>query len=59
MDGARLFHAMVYTNTKPIDYGPLFDSISVCMSKGLGAPLALFYWEQKHLFIKPKGCAKF
>ena len=59
MDGARLFHAMVYTNTKPIDYGPLFDSISVCMSKGLGAPMALFYWEQKHLFIKPKGCAKF
>tara|TARA_B110000977_G_C10980573_1_gene455977 strand:+ start:119 stop:1132 length:1014 start_codon:yes stop_codon:yes gene_type:complete len=39
MDGARLFNAMVQTNTAPKDYGTLFDSISVCMSKGLGAPI--------------------
>ena len=39
MDGARLFNAIVKTNTKPADYGVLFDSISVCMSKGLGAPI--------------------
>tara|TARA_B110000971_G_C19836759_1_gene420634 strand:- start:273 stop:782 length:510 start_codon:yes stop_codon:yes gene_type:complete len=39
MDGARLFNAMVKTNTKPNEYGSIFDSISVCMSKGLGAPI--------------------
>ena len=39
MDGARLFNAIVKTNTKPADYGIIFDSISVCMSKGLGAPI--------------------
>ena len=39
MDGARLYNAMVKTNTKATDYGAIFDSISVCMSKGLGAPI--------------------
>ena len=39
MDGARLYNAMVKTITKPADYGAIFDSISVCMSKGLGAPI--------------------
>ena len=39
MDGARLYNAIVKTNTKPADYGAIFDSISVCMSKGLGAPI--------------------
>ncbi len=39
MDGARLFNAIVKTNTKAADYGTIFDSISVCMSKGLGAPI--------------------
>ena len=39
MDGARLFNAIVKTNTKPKDYGGIFDSISVCISKGLGAPI--------------------
>ena len=39
MDGARLYNAMVKTNTKAADYGAIFDSISVCMSKGLGAPI--------------------
>jgi len=39
LDGARLFHAIVETNTEPKDYGAVFNSISVCMSKGLGAPV--------------------
>ena len=39
MDGARLFNAIVKTNTQPKDYGGIFDSISVCISKGLGAPI--------------------
>ena len=39
LDGARLFNALVETGESPADYGNLFDSISICMSKGLGAPV--------------------
>ena len=39
LDGARLFNALVAKNEKPEDYGKLFDSISICLSKGLGAPV--------------------
>jgi threonine aldolase len=39
LDGARLFNAMAATGTKPADYGAVFDSISICLSKGLGAPV--------------------
>jgi threonine aldolase len=38
LDGARLFNALVARNEAPRDYGRLFDTISVCLSKGLGAP---------------------
>ncbi|MEM7587524.1 MAG: GntG family PLP-dependent aldolase [Acidobacteriota bacterium] len=39
LDGARLFHALIETPESPADYGSLFDSISICLSKGLGAPM--------------------
>lgn len=39
LDGARLFNALAETNETPADYGKLFDSISICLSKGLGAPV--------------------
>ena len=39
MDGARLFNALVETGEKPTQYGEIFDSISICLSKGLGAPV--------------------
>ena len=39
LDGARLFNALVETQEKPSEYGVLFDSISICFSKGLGAPI--------------------
>jgi threonine aldolase len=39
LDGARLFNAMLATGTRPPDYGSRFDSISICLSKGLGAPM--------------------
>lgn len=39
LDGARLFNALVATGDAPTRYGSLFDSISVCLSKGLGAPV--------------------
>lgn len=39
LDGARLWNALIATQTKASDYGDLFDTISVCLSKGLGAPM--------------------
>ena len=39
LDGARIFNALLATNQKATDYGKAFDSISVCLSKGLGAPI--------------------
>jgi len=39
LDGARLFNALVATGEAVRDYGRLFDSISICLSKGLGCPV--------------------
>jgi threonine aldolase len=39
LDGARVFNAMVANNETPATYGELFDTLSVCLSKGLGAPV--------------------
>jgi len=39
LDGARLFNALVRKNETPVQYGKLFDSISICLSKGLGCPV--------------------
>jgi threonine aldolase len=38
LDGARLFNALAVTGDSPQRFGQLFDTISVCLSKGLGAP---------------------
>jgi threonine aldolase len=39
LDGARLFNALVARNQQATEYGRLFDSISVCLNKGLGCPI--------------------
>ncbi len=39
LDGARLFNALAETGETEIQHGNLFDSISICLSKGLGAPV--------------------
>lgn len=39
LDGARVFNALVETGDNPKEYGEMFDGISVCLSKGLGAPV--------------------
>ncbi len=39
LDGARLWNAMIAQNERPKKYGEIFDSISICLSKGLGAPV--------------------
>ncbi|HMU24763.1 MAG TPA: low-specificity L-threonine aldolase [Ferruginibacter sp.] len=39
LDGARLFNALLAKQESPGQYGGIFDSISICLSKGLGAPV--------------------
>ncbi|RZJ29572.1 MAG: threonine aldolase [Flavobacterium sp.] len=39
LDGARIWNAMVAKKQSPKDFGKLFHTISVCFSKGLGAPI--------------------
>ncbi|GAA3521729.1 GntG family PLP-dependent aldolase [Aquimarina addita] len=39
LDGARLWNALVAKGENPKQYGEVFDTISVCLSKGLGAPM--------------------
>jgi threonine aldolase len=51
LDGARIFNALVSKNEEAKDYGELFDSISVCLSKGLGAPVGSVLLGKKN-FIK-------
>ena len=39
LDGARIWNALVETGESPRQYGEVFDTISVCLSKGLGCPI--------------------
>jgi threonine aldolase len=39
LDGARIFNALTNTGDKAVDYGKYFNGVSVCLSKGLGAPV--------------------
>lgn len=51
LDGARLMNALVETKIDPIIYASAFDSISLCLSKGLGAPVGSLLLGTKS-FIK-------
>lgn len=47
LDGARLFNALVETEETTLDYGKTFDSISICLSKGLGCPIGSLLLGEK------------
>jgi threonine aldolase len=47
LDGARIFNALIKTGDKAVDYGKYFDGISVCLSKGLGAPVGSVFLADK------------
>ncbi|WP_410484169.1 threonine aldolase family protein [Spongiivirga sp. MCCC 1A20706] len=50
LDGARLWNALVAKNESPEQYGKLFDTISVCLSKGLGCPVgSVLLGSKKHI----------
>ena len=58
LDGARLFNALVETNDTPVDYGKIFDSISICISKGLGAPVGSVLIGNKEFIRKARRIRK-
>ena len=58
LDGARIFNAIVEMKEKPTDYGDLFDSISVCLSKGLGAPVGSVLLGKKEFIRKARRVRK-
>jgi len=58
LDGARLFNAIVAKNETPAQYGEAFDSISVCLSKGLGAPVGSVLIGKKDFIKKARRIRK-
>ena len=58
LDGARLFNALVETNENPLDFGRIFDTISICLSKGLGCPVGSLLLGTKELIEKARRFRK-
>jgi threonine aldolase len=58
LDGARLWNALVEKKETPVDYGQAFDSISVCLSKGLGCPVGSLLLGSRELMKKARRVRK-
>lgn len=58
LDGARLFNALVARREDPLSYGKLFHSISICLSKGLGAPVGSLLLGDKTFIKKARRVRK-
>lgn len=58
LDGARLFNALAESKQSPSDYGALVDSVSICLSKGLGAPVGSLLIGQKDFIKQAKRVRK-
>lgn len=59
LDGARLFNALVESKDAAADYGQYFDTVSICLSKGLGAPVGSLLVGKEDLIKKAKRVRKF
>lgn len=58
LDGARIFNALCETKDSTLDTGKHFDSISICLSKGLGAPVGSVLLGNKAFIAKAKRIRK-
>ncbi len=58
LDGARLFNALTETNESTKEVGNCFDSISICLSKGLGAPVGSLLIGDKNFIYNAKRIRK-
>lgn len=57
-DGSRVFNALQFSGNNPLAYGKLFDSISICLSKGLGAPVGSVLVGNKDFIRQAKRVRK-
>ncbi len=58
LDGARIFNALIAKKESPILYGQVFDSISVCLSKGIGAPVGSVLLGSTNFITKARRIRK-
>ncbi|MBX3255264.1 MAG: aminotransferase class I/II-fold pyridoxal phosphate-dependent enzyme [Chitinophagaceae bacterium] len=58
LDGARLFNALVAKNQTTRQYGAVFDSISICLSKSLGAPVGSILLGNKSFITQARRVRK-
>ncbi|MCE2936308.1 MAG: threonine aldolase family protein [Cyclobacteriaceae bacterium] len=58
LDGARLFNALAETGDSPSAIGQYFDTVSICLSKGLGAPVGSVLVCKKELEPKARRMRK-
>jgi threonine aldolase len=58
LDGARLWNASIATGIAELQYAALFDTVSVCFSKGLGAPIGSALAGSKELIEKARRVRK-
>jgi threonine aldolase len=58
LDGARLFNALVENGVDYKEYASQFDSISICLSKGLGAPVGSLLLGTKEFIHKARRVRK-
>lgn len=58
LDGARLFNALIVDHHSPKLFGKMFDSISICLSKGLGAPVGSLLLGNKDFIAKSRRIRK-
>jgi threonine aldolase len=58
LDGARIFNALVESDYTASDLGSLFDTISVCLSKGLGCPVGSVLLGSKERINKARRIRK-
>lgn len=58
LDGARIFNSLVETGIDYKTYGAQFDSISICLSKGLGAPVGSILLGKKDFIKKARRVRK-
>ncbi|SEB16401.1 threonine aldolase family protein [Pedobacter hartonius] len=58
LDGARIFNALTATGDEAQQYGQYFDGISVCLSKGLGAPIGSVLLGSKETIHKARKIRK-
>ena len=58
LDGARLWNALVAKKETPKQYGEVFDSMSICLSKGLGCPVGSVLVGKKDFIKKARRIRK-